>query len=530
MMDQLAERFVQLPDLLAGHLILSVTALMLGAAISIPLGIVAARSSRLGGPILGVVGLMQTIPSIALLALMVPLLGGLIGFWPAFVALTLYSMLPILRNTATGLHDIDPNLVEAARGVGMTPRQQLVRVELPLALPVIIAGMRTATVWVVGTATLATPVGALSLGEYIFSGLQTRNWLSVIFGCVFAALLAIVLDQLIRLAERAAADRDRTKGMLAGGLLALVLIGGVVPGLDFGSPAPAVSSTVAQTEGAPPRPAKPLEGMKIVIGAKTFTEQLILVEFLSTYLEDQGARVEQIANMGSTILFDALAKNTVDLAVDYSGTLYEAVVRPGGAGTDPAPGRTGMLIDTAHFLKHKYGIVLIGRLGFENAYAIAMRRDRAQALGITSLADVARQAASLTLAADSEFYARPEWQGLRAAYGFDGIALRSMNTTFMYPAVRDGQVDLITAYTTDGRIDAFDLVLLKDPRAALPPYDAVLLASPRMAEDPRLAEALQPLLGAIDAGLMRQANARVDALKETPKEAAQFLARALAAE
>ncbi len=524
MTAQILEHLAQLPDRLAGHLTLSMAALLIGAAISIPLGILAARSQRLGGPILAIVGLAQTIPSIALLALMVPLLGGMIGFWPAFVALTIYSMLPILRNTATGLADVDPNLVEAARGVGMTDTQRLVRVELPLSLPVIIAGVRTATVWVVGTATLATPVGALSLGDFIFSGLQTRNWLAVIFGCVFAALLAIVLDQLIRLGEKAAAERDRRKGWLAGGLLAAVLIGGVVPGIELPVSSPSVQSAAVDRTSRSSQPL-PLDGLTVVVGGKTFTEQFILVEFLSAYLEERGAEIERVGNMGSTILFDALSQNAVDLSIDYTGTLYQNIVKgPGGAS------RTAMLIDTAHFLKQEYGIMLAGRLGFENAYAIAMQRARAQALNLTSLDQLTAMAGGLSMGADPEFFARPEWQSLRTVYNLDQLGQRSMDSTFMYQAVRDGAVDLITAYTTDGRIDAYDLVLLSDPKAALPPYDAVILLSPRMAAEPRLAEALQPVLGKITAKLMRTANARVDQQGETPAEAARWLAEQLAAE
>jgi len=523
MTEQIMEYLAQLPDRLSGHLSLSISALLIGALVSIPLGIVAARSQRWGGPILAVVGLAQTIPSIALLALMVPLLSGLIGFWPAFLALTIYSMLPILRNTATGLLDVDPNLVEAARGVGMTDRQRLVRVELPLSLPVIIAGMRTATVWVVGTATLATPVGAVSLGDFIFSGLQTRNWLMVIFGCVFAALLAIVLDQLIRLAEKAAAERNKHKGYLAGGLLALVLIGGVAPGLEL--PKAKTQPGAATIAAAAPSTALPLEGLSVVIGGKTFTEQFILVEFLSAYLKDQGAEIVRVGNMGSTILFDALRQNAVDISIDYTGTLYQNIVNGDGS-----PSRTAMLIETAHFLKSEYGILLAGRLGFENAYAIGLRRDRAQALGLTSLTQITALADQLSMGADPEFFARPEWKSLKETYGLDALGQRSMDSTFMYQAVRDGAVDLITAYTTDGRIEAFDLVLLADPKGALPPYDAVIMLSPRMAEERRLAEALQPVLGKITPGLMRKANAMVDQDGKTPTEAARWLRAELASQ
>ena len=136
---------------------------------------------------------MQTVPSLALFGFLIPIpfLGG-IGNRTAIVALSLYGLLPILRNTYTGVLSVDPAVVEAGRGLGMTDWQRLRFIEVPLALPMILAGIRTATVWVVGIATLATPVGQRCLGNYIFAGLQTRNWTMVMFGVVAAAGLAII--------------------------------------------------------------------------------------------------------------------------------------------------------------------------------------------------------------------------------------------------------------------------------------------------------------------------------------------------
>ncbi len=202
----MSEQLALLPYLLGAHVRLTLAALLLGAAVAVPVGVLVSRAPRLEGLVLGLAGVIQTVPALALLAVMVPLLSsaGLsgIGFLPAFLGLVLYSLLPILRNTVTGLAGIDPAVREAAEGVGMTPGQRLRMVELPLALPVILAGLRTATVWSVGMATLSTPVGAPSLGNYIFSGLQTRNYDAVLVGCAAAALLALGLDGLLRILAR----------------------------------------------------------------------------------------------------------------------------------------------------------------------------------------------------------------------------------------------------------------------------------------------------------------------------------------
>ncbi len=505
-MSNLADRFAELPDLLAGHLLLSVSALVIGIAVSVPLGIAATRRPRLRGAALAVAGLIQTVPSMALLALMVPLLGGMIGFFPAFIALTLYSMLPVLGGTVTGILEIDPAMTEAARGVGMTDRQSLLLVELPLAAPVIIAGIRTATVWVVGMATLSTPVGAPSLGNYIFLGLQTRNWLAVVFGCFFAAALAVVLDRMILLIERAARRRSsRLTWTAAVGLIAIIA-GGLLPAAVRWAPdagAGTVPELRADHESAPSE--RPLTGRELVIGSKGFTEQYILAELLGLELEAAGAVVGKRPNMGSTILFDALRSNAVQVSVDYSGTIWAAIMNR------PRPiGRAEMLVEVTRWLAKEHGVVAVGPLGFENAYALAMRRDDAAELGIGSIADLSAMAARLTIAGDPEFFGRLEWTRVRELYGLDRARTLGMDSTFMYGAVRDGAVDVITAYSTDGRIDAYDLEVLRDPEQAFPPYDALLLLSAEAARDPELRAALQPLVNAISNRLMRSANRDVD--------------------
>jgi osmoprotectant transport system permease protein len=504
--SNLADRFAELPDLLAGHLLLSVSALVIGIAISVPLGIVATRRPRLRAAALAVAGLIQTVPSMALLALMVPLLGGMIGFVPAFIALTLYSMLPVLGGTVTGILEIDPAMTEAARGVGMTDRQSLLLVELPLAAPVIIAGIRTATVWVVGMATLSTPVGAPSLGNYIFLGLQTRNWLAVVFGCFFAAALAVVLDRMILLIERAARrSSPRLTWAAAVGLVAIIA-GGLLPAAVRWTPdagAGLVSDLRVDHETA--RSERPLAGRELVVGSKGFTEQYILAELLGLELEAAGAVVGKRPNMGSTILFDALRSNAVQVSVDYSGTIWAALMNR------PRPiGRSEMLVEVAEWLEEEHGVVAVGPLGFENAYALAMRRDDAAELGIGGIADLSPLAPRLTIAGDPEFFGRLEWTRVREVYGLDGVRTLGMDSTFMYGAVRDREVDVIAAYSTDGRIDAFGLEVLRDPEQAFPPYDALLLLSPEAARDRELRAALEPLVNAISNRLMRSANRDVD--------------------
>jgi osmoprotectant transport system permease protein len=501
-----------LPDYLAKHVLLCASALALGVILALPLAVLAYRHPRLRLPGLTVASLVQTIPGLALLALFYPLLLGLsaltrtlfgagipaLGFLPSVLALTLYSMLPIFRNGLTGLTGIDRAVIEAADAVGMTSRQRLLKIEAPLAAPNIMGGIRTAAVWTIGAATLSTSVGQTSLGNYIFSGLQTENWIFVLFGCATAAALALVVDQLLGLIEAGATRRDPRRIYL--GLI------GIVTGT-----AVALIPLVAQAPKT------------YIVGAKNFSEQFILADLIAQQLEAQGASTERRDGLGSAIAFRALVNSDIDVYVDYSGTLWTNVMN-----RRDVPAREAMIEELTRWINDRYRALLLGSLGFENAYALAMRRDRAQALGIATIGDLARYAPRLTFGTDLEFLSRAEWASLKEAYHLDFAALRSYDPTFMYRALEEGSVDVISAFSSDGRIAALDLVVLDDPKHAIPFYDAVILISPQRRNDELLARALSPLIGSISVEEMRQANLMVDrdTNKASPQDAARFLARA----
>ena len=502
----MSEQLALLPEYLTAHLQLTLLALLCSTAVSLPAGVAVTRVAWLERPVLGAAAVIQTVPSLALLAVMVPLLAGLgmqsIGFLPAFIGLTLYGVLPILRNTVTGIAGVDPALTEAARAVGMTPWQQLRRVELPLAMPVIVAGLRTATVWTVGVATLSTPVGATSLGNYIFSGLQTRNYTSVLVGCAAAAVLALVLDGLVRgLAAGGRGDRKR-QAAAASAVAALYLYAGIT-----------LAAALA------PRGDRP-----VAIGAKTFTEQYILAHLIGGLIEDEtGRTTTQLQSLGSMVVFDALAAGDVDVYVDYSGTLWANELGRDTTDTD----RAGVLAGVTAHLRDAYGIVTAATVGFENAYAVAMRTADAEARGLTRLSELTPVAPQLSMGGDYEFFSRPEWTAIRDAYGLELRERRPMDPALMYQAAAEGAVDLISAFTTDGRITAYNLTLLEDDRGAIPPYDAMVLVSARLArEAPDVLAALGRLDGAIDAPAMREMNLEVDERGADPAEvAAGFLRR-----
>ncbi len=517
MSSQLDAAWRVLPEYLSEHVVLSAAALAFGLLISAPLMILALRSTRVRWLVLAVASVVQTIPSLALLALFYPLLLALsaaateifgagfsaLGFLPSLLALTLYSMLPIIRNGVAGILNVDPAVTEAARAVGFTDRQRLLRVELPLAAPMLMAGVRTAAVWVIGAATLSTPVGQTSLGNYIFAGLQIENWVYVLFGCAAAALLALSVDLLLALIETGTAKR-KPRRIAAG--VAAILAGtavALVPRIESGA------------------------GATYVVGAKSFSEQFILADLIATRIEAHGAAVEQRAGLGSVIAFRALARGELDVYVDYSGTLWTNI-----AGRTDTPARDELLAELSDWLEQEHAVTLLGALGFENAYALAMRRDRAAALGIGTIDDLVRHAPALVIGGDLEFFDRPEWEAVRTAYDLRFRSRRQFQSTFMYKAVADGEVDVISAFSSDGRIAALDLITLDDPRQTLPPYDAVMLIAPDRADDPLLRIVLEPLIGAIAVEDMREANLMVDRdeQKMSPEAAARWLAERIAQE
>lgn len=503
-----AEAAALLPGLVRAHLLLSAAAVAIGVLTGLPLALWAARDRRVRGPLLGLAGLVQTIPALALLALFYPLLLATgraahlaipaLGFLPALLALALYALLPIVRNGVAALDGIDPAVIEAADGVGMTAAQKLWLVELPLAAPVVLAGIRTASVWTIGAATLATTVGQPSLGDLIFSGLQTENWARVLVGCAASAMLALAADALLALIEGGVVRRSRWRWQLGLGLLALGMVAALVP---TGGSAAAGRGTV-------------------VVGAKNFAEQYILASAIEARLRAAGYTVERRDDLGSAVAYRALAAGNIDVYVDYAGTLWTNVLHRADT---PPPARLDAEL-TAELARRDH-VRVLGALGFENAYALAMRRADAARLGIATLGDLAREGPQLRLASDLEFLSRPEWRAVAAAYGLKFADARSYNPTFTYRALADGSADVISAFSSDGRIAAFDLVTLGDTRHALPSYDAVLLLAPARTHDRAFTAALQSLIGAVSIGRMRAANLMVDRAvdKRTPAEAARWL-------
>ena len=481
MNEQLAAAGRVLPEYLGQHVMLSAAALALGLVISLPLAIAAVATSACAGRYSR--SRASCRPSRVSRCSRCSIRCcwrcprcrcgcsahgfSALGFLPSLLALTLYSMLPIIRNGVAGIVNLDPAVIEAAHGVGMTDRQRLLRVELPLAAPMLMAGIRTAAVWVIGAATLSTPVGQTSLGNYIFSGLQVENWVSVLFGCVAAAALALVTDQLLALIETGVAQRSSWRVWRR----RVALLAGIV----------AAAAPLGRRRGT------------YVIGAKNFSEQYIL----AALMEDRIARRRRIARRSvGPRLRDRLSRARERRHRRLRRLLRHDLGERHGSHATRRRGAS-LLEEMAQWLQSEHGVVMLGALGFENAYALAMRRDRAAALGVRTIADLAPLAPQLAMGGDFEFFVRPEWPALRDGYGLAFASQRQFQPTFMYQALTSGEVDVISAFSSDGRIAANDLVVLEDPRRSFCRTTRSCCCAAARARSV-LRERLQPLVGRSD--------------------------------
>ncbi len=488
---------------LGEHIFLVAVATLVAAAIGIPLGIFAARRPHMARPLVALANLAQTVPSLALFGFLIPLpfVGG-IGTRTALVALTVYGVLPIVRTTLAGVQAVDRAVLECAVAMGMTRGQVLRQVELPLALPAILAGVRVATVIGVGTATIASAIGAGGLGDYIFRGLAMVDPVVIMAGALPAAILALCADGVLALAARAIDPRKGTPR------LRLALVATV---------AVAALSAAWLFKAAP--------AAAVVVGSKNFTEQVILGELLAQAIEqDTGLAVERRLNLGGTLVCDAaLRRGDIDVYVEYTGTALTALFNQSVGDSATVTAR----------VREEYasrGITMMPGVGFNNTFAILVRADAARQQQLATISDLARVAPSWRAGFGYEFLERPDgFAGLARTYGLRfRDAPRVMDLNLIYRAVAAGEIDVTAGDATSGLIQSLDLTQLADDRAYFPPYDAVpVVRSATLLRYPVLDAALRRLAGRITADAMRRMNHAVDGLRRDPRDVAREFLDAL---
>ena len=490
----------ELAVLLGQHVMLFAVSTGIAIIIGVPLAIFAAHRPRLSGPIVGVTNVVQTIPSLAMFGFLlpVPFLGG-VGARAAIVALILYGLLPIVATTIAGIRGINASIIEAGVAMGMTPRQLLWQVELPLAMPSIVAGVRVARVVAVGTATIAAAIGAGGLGEYIYRGLSMVDTTVILAGAIPAAALALVVDGALlwlerQLSPQRRARRRRNALVGAAAVIAVVVI--------------ASSALTARSGG------------QIVVASKNFTEQLVLGEIIAQTIErETGLTVDRRLNLGGTLICDqALLSGDVDVYVEYTGTSLTAIFK------QPIASDAGAVYETVRDLYARTGRTLLPPLGFNNTFAILVRGRDAKEHNLQSIADLARMAPQWRAGFGYEFLERPDgFPGLAKTYALRFREPPSvMDLNLSYRALASGQVDVIAGDATAGLIKGLDLFHLEDSRHYFPPYDAAPVArAETLLRHPEVRQALEKLAGQITADAMRAMNYAADVERQDPAAVAR---------
>ena len=510
--DFLRANWQDIVTLMGEHLVLVLVSTSIAVAIGLPLGILLSRHPRLRTPVLGFANVMQTVPSLALFGFLIPLplLGG-IGARTAIVALVLYALLPVIRNTVTGILGVDRNVREAAVAMGMTDRQILWQVELPLAASVILTGVRVAVVISVGVATIAAAVGAGGLGTYIFRGLRQYDNHLLLAGAVPAALMALAADFGLGLLEkrfdparkRAAKRRPLAVRVLAWGALALVLFGGAYS---------VWRGSRSASNGAANRP-------RVVVGSKDFTESVLLAEIFAQMLEARGVEVVRTFELAGNVPHESLISGAIDAYPEYTGTSYMAILKH-PLDTDPRRVYETVKNDYAQ----KFDITVSPPLGFDNTFAVLVRGREARQLHLKTVSDAVPHAVNWRAGFGQDFMSRADgYPGFARTYNLKfASAPREMDLSLTYRALAAGEVDIIAGNSTDGLIQSLDLFQLEDDRRYFPPYEAVILVRrDTLARVPAAREVLSLLEGRLSTEEMRRLNYEVDGNKRDKRDVAR---------
>ena len=490
------------------HLLLVSLSVGLALLIAMPLGLAINGRPRWSRLVLGMASTVQTIPSLAIFGLLLtlPLLGG-IGPTPAVVALTLYALLPLLRGLVSGLQQVPPGLVEAARALGLNSSQVLRHVALPLALPSLMNGLRVATVISVGVATIAAAIGAGGLGVFIFRGIATVNNGLLLAGALPSAVIALAAD-----AALAALERHLPRAQRSGSLLRR-------RNLTLGA-ALVVCTLLTIALAWQPRMQRQLAST-VVIGSKGFTEQLLLGELLAQEIEAHTAlQVKREFSLGSTfICHEAVRQGRIDGYVEYTGTAWSAILKQ--PEDSEADDREKVWRQAAQLYDARFNLRMFPSLGFENTFALLIRRADAQRLGVRSISQAVEPARSWRAAFGYEFLNRSDgYPGLSRRYGLRlATPPTAMDLGLTYRALADSRVDLIAGDSTNGLIPALQLQMLEDDRRYFPPYDAVpVFNGASLRRHPELVPVLESLAGRISNTTMQQLNAAVDLEHQSPEQ------------
>ena len=477
----IATNYTEILALLLEHIKLTAISVGLAVLIGVPLGIFISYMSKASKIVLSIANVIQAIPSMALVGFMIPFLG--IGAIPAVTAVVLYSLLPIIKNTYTGLESINSQTLEAAKGIGLTRFQILTKVQIPLALPVIMTGVRVASVTAVGLMTMAAFIGAGGLGNLVFSGIRTVNNNQILAGAIPACLLALFVDFLLGMIEKLVTPISLQKGNAA-------------------------------------RKKKKRLVQKITLGSKDYTDQLVLGNLVSEMIEDRtDIQVNRKMNLGGTqVCFSALQSGDIDMYVEYSGTAYSDILQHSPINDVDAVYNT---VKTE--FKEKYNIEVLSQMKCNNTYILAVKPETAEKYGLSNVSDFAKVASSFKSGTTFEFTNRESGLiGLEQAYNFKIGENIPLDGAPRYTALINDEVDVIDAFATDGLLKKFELSVLEDDKGFFTPYYAMPIMSEKALEEyPEIVPILEELGNVLTNDVMSELNYRVDVLQQSPEQVAK---------
>lgn len=490
LLDTFNARSDQLLWALIEHIQLSFISLLIAAVIAIPLGIWLTKTKRLAEVIINITAVLQTIPSLAILGLMIPLFG--IGKVPAVIALVIYALLPILRNTYTGIKNVDSSLLEAADGIGMKPMRRLFKVELPLAMSVIMAGVRTAMVLIVGTATLVALIGAGGLGDLILLGIDRNNTELILLGAIPAAILAISLDLILRVIQNLSYKRIV---VTLGAMLIVMLLVSVIP-------------LIANRDS------------DISIAGKLGTEPSIITNMYKILIEeDTDFTVRVRDGLGSTsFVFNALESDEIDGYLEFTGTVLMDIV-------DSPPevyDAEAVFEQAREAISEMYDFVLLEPMQYNNTYGIAVTREFAEENNLETISDLGSIESQIVAGFTAEFNDREDgYPAIQETYNLSFNEVFTMEQQMRFTAIVSGEINLMEAWATDAALVEYDLVVLEDDRDVFPPYQGAPLFKQEFIDTyPEVEEALNQLAGLITDEEMQEMNYRVQFEDEDPYDVA----------
>ena len=485
------ERFADWNLALFEHLQISLLSLLLAVFIAVPLGIILVKLPKLKEWLLQLTGVFQTIPSLALLGLFIPMLG--IGKIPAVTALVIYALFPVLQSTITGLDSVDKNLQEAAEAFGMNRLERLRKFELPLAMPVIVSGVRTAAVLIVGTATLGALIGAGGMGSFILLGIDRNNTALILIGAISSAFLAILMNIVIKYLE----NKSLKKILIS--LIALI------------------TATVLSFI---PSIAPMMNTKHLVVAGKLGPEPEILINMYKELIEaNSDIKVKLEPNFGKTsFLYEALKNKQIDIYPEFSGTITSSLLK-NQVKVSNAPlevyeaAREGIL--------NQDKLVYLKPMEYQNTYALAVKKDYANKYDLKTISDLSKVEDSAVAGFTLEFNDRDDGnKGLKSLYKLE-LNVKTLEPNLRYQAINGGNVQIVDAYSTDSELIEYDLVVLEDDKQLFPPYQgAPLMRKDTLEKYPELKEILNKLAGQISAEEMSLMNYQVKVDKRSASEVA----------